>query len=69
MNASQLSLWEEPEPQIAHHHIEVHRQGGQRFVVCTAAPTRHYYQDEIYAGFVGYAASAQECEICKKEAL
>lgn len=65
---SQLSLWEEPQPIIWHHHIEVRYQGGAREIVCTGdVKPRQYRKDGIYAGFIGGAFTPDDCPICNPQ--
>lgn len=65
-NTSQLSLWEEPVPEPAHHHIEAIFLSGYREIYCTAnayrpaRPGEHQWE----AGFVGFAENAESCSIC-----
>lgn len=65
-NAAQLSLWGEPEPEIAHHHIQVVFLSGHREVYCTSNAYRPSRPGdwEWEAGFVGGAICAEECSIC-----
>ncbi len=60
----QLTLWEEPQPILMHHHIEVVYLSGFRETICTAQPVRNKHDDyELEAGFVG-GALPDDCQIC-----
>lgn len=65
-NTTQPSLWEEPTPELAHWHMEAIFLSGHRETYCTAGSYRPQRPGdwEWEAGYVGYAASAEECAIC-----
>lgn len=64
-NATQLSLWDEPAPEL-HHHIEAIYLSGHREIFCTASSYRPNRPGdwEWEAGFVGFPMRVEECTIC-----